>query len=58
MVSGAFLVGVHWFGVPFPKYQKFDGMFWVLCIDNSLYKKMVLAIFVYFFQSYNDKSKI
>ena len=33
----------HWFGVPFPKLQTFSGIFWVLPIEYSLYKKRYLG---------------
>ena len=34
--TGTFLVGAHWFGVPFPKLQIFSEIFWVLPIDYNL----------------------
>ena len=47
--KGTFLAGAHWFGVLFPKLETFFGIFWVLTIDYSLYKKTILGIFVYLF---------
>ena len=47
--TGTFLVEANWFGVPFPKMQTFSGIFWVLPIVYSLYKKMILGISVYLF---------
>ena len=47
--TDTFLVGVHWFGVIFPKLKTFSVVFWVLPIDYSLYDKKILGIFVYFF---------
>ena len=44
-----FLVGVHRFGVPFPKLQTFSEIFWALHIDYSQYEKSILGIFVYLF---------
>ena len=46
-----FLVSAHWFGFPFPKLGTFSGIFWVLPIDYSLYKrkKTIPRIFVYLF---------
>ena len=49
--TGTFLVGAHWFGVPFPKLKTFSGIFWVLPIDYSLYENMIPGIFVYLFIS-------
>ena len=49
--TGTFLVGAHWFGVPFPKLKTFSGIFWVLPIDYSLYEKMIPGILVYLFIS-------
>ena len=49
--TGTFLVGAHWFGVPFPKLQAFSRILWVLSIEYSLYKKTILGIFVYLFIS-------
>ena len=37
--------------IPFPKPQTFFGIFWVLPIDYSLYKKEMLRIFFYLFIS-------
>ena len=42
-----FLVGVHRFGVPFPKLQTFSEIFWALHIDYSQYEKTMLGIFIY-----------
>ena len=47
--TATFLVGVHWFGVIFPKLKTFSVVFWVLPIDYSLYAKKILGIFVYLF---------
>ena len=47
--TGTFLVGAHWFGVPFPKLITISGIFWVLLVDYSLYKKTIPQIFVYLF---------
>ena len=48
---GAFLVGAHWFGVPFPKLQTFSEIFRVLPVEYGLYEKMILENFVYLFIS-------
>ena len=45
--TGTFLVGTHWFGVPFPKLQTFSGIFWLLPIDYSPYEKTIIGIFDY-----------
>ena len=42
--TGTFLIGVHWFEVPFPKLQTFSVTLWVLPIDYSLYEKTILGI--------------
>ena len=34
-----FLVGAHWFGVPFPKLQTFSESFSILPIDYNPYEK-------------------
>ena len=48
--AGTFLLGAHWFGVPFPKLQTFFEIFCILPIDYSLYKKTILAfLFIYLF---------
>ena len=47
--TATFLVGVHRFGVPFPKLQTFSEIFWALRIDYSQYEKKLLGIFVYLF---------
>ena len=47
--AATFLVGVHRFGVPFPKLQTFSEIFWALHIDYSQYEKPILGIFVYLF---------
>ena len=47
--AATFLVGVHRFGVPFPKLQTFSEIFWTLHIDYSQYEKPMLGIFVYLF---------
>ena len=44
-----FLIGVHRFGVPFPKLQTFSDIFWSLHVDYSQYEEMTLEIFVYLF---------
>ena len=57
--TATFLVGVHRFGVPFPKLQTFSEIFWALHIDCSQHEKTILGIFGLFvyLRSYNDKSK-
>ena len=47
--TATFSVGVHRFGVPFPKLQTFSEIFWALRIDYSQYEKKLLGIFVYLF---------
>ena len=48
--TGTFLVGAHWFGVPFPKLQTFSRIFCVLPIDYSLYEKIILGFwYIYLF---------
>ena len=50
---GTFLIGTHWFGVPFPKLQTFSEIFyWLQSIRKNDTRNFCL--FVYF-QSYNDK---
>ena len=44
-----FLLGAYWLRVPLPKLQTFSGIFWVLTIGYSLYRKAILGIFVYLF---------
>ena len=57
--TATFLVGVHRFGVPFPKLQTFSEIFWAVHIDCSQHEKTILGIFGLFvyLRSYNDKSK-
>ena len=56
--TGTFLVGAHWFGVPFPKLQIFSGIFWILPIEYSVYEKAILEIFVYLFISKVTTAKV
>ena len=56
--TGTFLVGVCWFGVPFPKLQTFSRISWVLPIEYSLCKKAILGIFVYLFISKVTTKKV
>ena len=44
-----FLVGVHRFGVPFPKLQTFSEIFWAPDTDSSQYEKTILGIFLHLF---------
>ena len=50
-----FLVGVHRFGVPFPKLQTFSEIFWALHIDYSQYEKTILGFFFYYLRSTSAK---
>ena len=52
--TGIFLVGAHWFGVPFPKLQTFSGILWVIPIDYSVYEKTILCSYYIWYYSIND----
>ena len=56
--TAKFLVGVHRFGVPFPKLQTWSEVFWALHIDYSQYEKTILGIFVYLFISEVTTTKV
>ena len=56
--TATFLVGTHWFGVPFPKLQTFSRIFWVPPVNYSLYEKTIRNVFLFvYLGSCNNKSK-